>query len=187
MDNIEELISKIKSGDQFSYLYFWGHKTNEKITKSCFSQWYPSSFVLDGKTYATAEHYMMAEKARLFMDFDMEQKILDSSDPSTAKAMGRKVRNFNNDIWNQKCFDIVVKGNTAKFTQNVELKNVLVATGNQILAEASPLDTIWGIGLSENSEEAKNPLLWKGKNLLGFALMKVREAVSSNTLNAESM
>ncbi len=175
MESVEELITKIKTGSKFSYLFFWGHKTTGIITKSCFSQWYPSTFELDGKMYATAEHYMMAEKARLFLDFDTEQKILESSDPSHAKAMGRQVKNFSNGVWSQKCFEIVVRGNTLKFMQNPELKNFLISTGNKVLVEASPLDPIWGIGLAEDSIEAKDPLLWKGKNLLGFALMKVRD------------
>lgn len=170
----EQLISAIKSGSTFNYLYFWGHKTSGGITKSCFSQWYPAPFVIDGKQYATAEHYMMAEKARVFLDFDTEEKILLSNDPSHAKAMGRLVRNFSEEIWRQRCFDIVVNGNIGRFSQNSDLKNFLIATGNKVLVEASPLDRIWGIGLAEDDREAKNPELWKGKNLLGFALMKVR-------------
>lgn len=171
----EQLISEINLGSTFNYLYFWGHKTSGGITKSCFSQWYQAPFVIDRKQYATAEHYMMAEKARLFLDFDAEEKILLSIDPSHAKAMGRQVRNFSNEIWNEQCFDIVVNGNIAKFSQNPELKNFLIATGSKVLVEASPLDRIWGIGLAEEDREAKNPELWKGKNLLGFALMKVRD------------
>lgn len=173
--SIEKLISEIKAGSKLSYLYFWGHKTSGGITKSCFSQWYPATFVIDEKHYATAEHYMMAEKARLFLDAEIEEKILLSNDPSHAKAMGRQVRNFSAEIWKEQCFDLVVNGNIAKFSQNSELKNFLIATGSKILVEASPVDRIWGIGLAEEDREAKNPELWKGKNLLGFALMKVRD------------
>lgn len=173
--SLERLISATKSGSKFNYLYFWGHKTSGGITKSCFSQWYAAPFVIDEKQYATAEHYMMAEKARIFLDFDTEEKILLSKDPSHAKAMGRQVQNFSEEIWKQRCFDIVVHGNIAKFSQNPELKKFLIATGSKVLVEASPLDRIWGIGLAEEDREAKNPELWKGKNLLGFALMKARD------------
>jgi ribA/ribD-fused uncharacterized protein len=173
--SLDQLITEIRSGKKFNYVYFWGHSAQGGITKSCLSQWYPSAFVLDGKKYATAEHYMMAAKARLFSDVDIERKILDSTDPSQAKALGRCVKNFSDSLWKEQCFEIVVKGNKEKFSQNRELKIFLLSTGNKILVEASPVDRIWGIGFAESAVEVNNPELWQGLNLLGFTLMKVRD------------
>ncbi|SUY42887.1 NADAR family protein [Clostridium perfringens] len=85
------------------------------------------------------------------------------------------VKNFNENIWNERKIDIVVKGNIEKFSQNEELKKFLLNTKNKIIVEASPYDSIWGVGLSVNNENITNPNKWSGKNLLGFALMEVRD------------
>lgn len=94
------------------------------------------------------------------------------------KKLGRKVRNYDDVTWKEKRFDVVVKGNIAKFSQNEKLQNFLLSTGDKILVEASPKDTVWGIGLDESSPEAIQPSKWKGDNLLGFALMEVRDILS---------
>ncbi len=118
---------------------------------------------------------MMAEKARLFGDSEIREKILRSGSPGAAKQLGREVRGFDQDIWERERFDIVVKGNVQKFSQNQELGKFLIDTKKRILVEASPVDRIWGIGLDATSEFANVPSKWRGLNLLGFALMEVRD------------
>lgn len=157
------------------YLYFWGHtQRGDTISKACLSQWYPAPFEIDGVGYATAEHWMMVAKARLF-DPSMIDQILANPDPAAAKALGRKIKHFDDTIWRQHRFNLVVTGNVAKFAQNLELQRFLLATGDQVLVEAAPNDRIWGIGLSADDPQAQQPSTWRGLNLLGFALMQVRE------------
>ena len=118
---------------------------------------------------------MMAEKAKLFGDSEARDKILQSKHPKQAKELGRMVLGFQDDVWTEKRSEIVVDGNRAKFLQNEDLKEFLIQTRNRILVEASPVDKIWGIGLAEDDLNIENPLKWKGLNLLGFALMEVRD------------
>jgi len=178
--NREELVAAYQAGEKIKYLFFWGHQKSDdgSVTKSCFSQWFPAPFEVDGKHYATAEHFMMAEKARLFGDAEMEKLILECSCPKQAKAYGRGVRNFGPEAWNAHGFDAVVRGNIAKFQQNPAMLEFLLNTSNRVIVEASPRDRIWGIGMGQNNEKATNPALWRGKNLLGFALMEVREKLA---------
>ena len=172
----EQLIDYVNYGNNVKYVFFWGHqKSNKGLSKTCFSQWYESSFELDGVIYQTAEHYMMSEKAKLFGDAEIALKIIAANNPGEAKKLGRLVKNYNEEIWLQHRFDIVVKANTLKFSQNDELKEFLLNTGSKILVEASPVDNIWGIGLASDNPSIENPNLWKGLNLLGYALMEVRE------------
>ena len=177
MYDLDWLIKQYRRKTKLKYLYFWGHQPSAdgKLTHSCFSQWWQSPFVVDGVTYATAEHYMMAQKARLFKDETMFEQIVAAKTPKAAKALGRKVSGFDNDIWNQHRFDIVVAGNVAKFAQHADLKHYLLNTGKRVLVEASPVDKIWGVGLANDDERISNPLQWQGLNLLGFALMQVRD------------
>ncbi len=167
----------IKRGQKYSYLCFWGHrqKTPEKIDKSCLSQWYPAKFEIDGVDYQNTEQYMMAQKAKLFKDENIFQQILHTDDPKKIKALGRQVKNYQDEIWIAHRYEIVVQGNLAKFSQNNHLQQFLLSTSEQIIVEASPVDQIWGIGLAADHADAMNPLKWKGLNLLGFALMDVRK------------
>ena len=172
----ERLIQRIAAGERFEYVYFWGHRVaaDGSITKSCFSQWYPAPFEVDGARYATAEHYMMAGKARIFSDAEAVEAILASDDPAEAKRLGRKVRGFDEATWRAQRLELVVAGNVAKFTQHAAMGEVLRNTAPAVIVEAAPRDVIWGIGLSANSERAADPTRWRGRNLLGFALMEVR-------------
>lgn len=172
----DSLINYIRQGGQPTYLFFWGHKqSGTGVTKSCLSQWYLSRFTVNGQEYKTAEHFMMAEKARLFGDRASEQRIFAAETPDQAKSLGRKVNGFASELWEQHRFEIVAEGNLNKFSQRPELARFLISTGNKILVEASPVDAIWGIGLSADDVRANNPSQWPGENLLGFALMRVRE------------
>jgi ribA/ribD-fused uncharacterized protein len=175
----EELIAHLAQGHVVDYLLFWGHTAKDKnsVGKECLSQWYPAGFAIDGIHYPTAEHYMMAEKARLFGDDAALQKILNASDPHAAKQIGREVKHYTEEVWKQHRIEIVVRANTAKFAQNQALTVFLQSTGDQILVEASPVDRVWGIGFDEHHPDAHNPAKWRGLNLLGFALMAVRGVI----------
>lgn len=171
----------VNHSNPVKYVFFWGHKKpKEGVSKTCFSQWYEASFEIDGVIYQTAEHYMMAEKARLFGDTEAEKKIISASNPGEAKKLGRSVLGFDDNLWLENRFTIVVNANLAKFAQNSELKTYLLGTGSRVLVEASPVDKVWGIGLAVNDAGVDNPNLWKGDNLLGFALMEVRSQLVGN-------
>ncbi len=171
----EKLIQAIQEGLVPKYVFFWGHQSNKSMVgKSCFSQWYPSLFTVYNILYPTAEHFMMAEKARLFNDSATLSKILVSKHPGEAKLLGRQVKHFDDEHWQKVRFEIALKGNMAKFQQNKELCSFLLNTQNRILVEASPVDAIWGIGISEDHVDVTNPSLWPGLNLLGFVLMETR-------------
>lgn len=174
----EQLIEAIAQGMTAKYLFFWGHAPAKdgQITHSCFSQWWNSHpFWVDQVEYLTAEHYMMAEKARLFSDQNILEKILSCAHPGEAKKLGRAVSGFDPEVWDKRCSDIVIAGNYHKFDQHPVLKEYILNTGSRILVEASPRDRIWGIGMSKNNPNAENPAGWRGRNLLGFALMEVRQ------------
>ncbi|HEX6040191.1 NADAR family protein [Longimicrobium sp.] len=172
----ESLLAITRQGGQPKYIYFWGHtpKHGGGVGKHVFSQWYGAPFSIGGVEYPTAEHWMMAEKARLFGDAEALARVLAAGNPGAAKQAGREVRGFDDARWNEARWDIVVGGNLAKFTQNPELGEFLRTTGDRVLVEASPADPIWGIGLAEDDPRAQNPELWRGLNLLGFALMEAR-------------
>lgn len=158
-------------------LLFYGHRVTKTVTETCLSQWYPCQFEVDGVIYTSAEQYMMAEKAKLFGDEEIRDEILSTDDPRKCKALGRKVKNFDEAVWDKEKEFIVLKGNTKKFLQNDALRNFLLSTGSKVLVEASPTDRVWGIGLGKNNPDALDPKKWRGKNLLGFALMDVREMI----------
>lgn len=122
---------------------------------------------------------MMASKARLFGDVSIAEKVLDAPGPKEAKALGRQVSGFDNSVWEQNRTEIVVKGNYQKFRSNKELADFLLATSGKVLVEASPVDRVWGIGLNAHDPNASNPLRWRGENLLGFALMEVRDLLAA--------
>ena len=145
-----------------------------------FSQWVPCTFMDENNVkYNCTEQYMMAQKALLMKDIDMYSKIMKASDPSVIKyTYGRNVRNFDNELWDKYKFDIVFKGNLFKFTQNAELFEYIKNFENHVIVEASPTDTIWGIGLSVS--DAKKGLPWRGQNLLGKAIMNVRDFIIDN-------
>jgi ribA/ribD-fused uncharacterized protein len=174
--DLESLLSAIARGEQPEYLFFWGHQARQdgQIGKTCFSQWWPAAFTVDGVSYPSAEHFMMAEKARLFGDAETRAKILAAGHPAEAKKLGRMVRGFDEEIWVNQRFAIVVRGNQAKFGQDPRLRDFLLASGEKVLVEASPLDRVWGIGLTEDDPRARLPEQWCGLNLLGFGLMAAR-------------
>ncbi|MDI3290768.1 NADAR family protein [Polyangium sp. 15x6] len=178
--DVATLIARQDRGETLDYLFFWGHTpgTDGALGPFCLSQWYPAPFEVRGQRYVAAEHFMMAEKARLFGDEATRAKILATEDPGEAKALGREVRDFDEARWREHRFGIVVEASFAKFGQNPALGEWLLRTGSKILVEASPRDTIWGIGLGASNPSATDPRAWRGLNLLGFALMEAREGLA---------
>lgn len=160
--NRDDLIDHVNRGNKVEYLFFWGHqKSGAETSKSCLSQWYDSPFTESGIRYQTAEHYMMAAKARLFSDENAASKAIAAQTPEEAKKVGREVQGFDEREWRLHRFNIVVRANLLKFGQNPDLKVFLIFTGHQVLVEASPVDRIWGIGLAADDPAAGNPNQWK--------------------------
>jgi ribA/ribD-fused uncharacterized protein len=179
--DVHELRERLHAGETFTYRHFYGHtpQKNGRLSNAVFSQFYTCRFEIDGQAYYWAEQWMMAGKARLFDDTTSLHKILGAHSPQECKQFGREVANYNNDMWNAARFDLVTKGNVAKFGQNEGLKAYLLETGNEILAEAAAQDKIWGTGLDRGDPLANDPLQWPGLNLLGFALIRAREILRS--------
>jgi len=161
--------------DNPKYIFFWKPDAND--IRCCLGQWQPSPFGLDINDFENAEQYMMFGKAELFEDETMGKQILNTPDPGKVKALGRKVMNFDQQVWDKAKYSIVLNGNYYKFTQNEKMRDYLLSTQDHVLAEASPRDKVWGIGLRKDHEKALNPGAWKGQNLLGFALMEVRDEI----------
>lgn len=149
------------------------HKPEEE--NGYLSNWYLSKFVINGTVFSSMEQYMMYKKAVWFHDKEIADKILMTDDVAEIKALGRLVANYNDNYWNGVRQIIVFEGLLAKFSQNADLKTLLKATGNTLLAECAVKDRIWGIGLSMKNPDRFEIDKWKGQNLLGYALMMVRE------------
>ena len=153
-----------------------------------FSQWHKCKFEVRGVEYNCTEQYMMAQKALLFNDESVYQEIMAETNPRNQKKLGRKIQGFDKDLWDKHRYTIVLVGNLAKFGQNADLKQILMATDLTTLVEASPLDNIWGIGLGEETRdgtpvpEVYDRTKWKGLNLLGQVLTQVREQFKAESL-----
>jgi ribA/ribD-fused uncharacterized protein len=174
--DIEKIKEIIRLKPETSIIYFWGHTPNpKKMTAACFSQWYDCYFEVDGIQYHTTEQYMMASKARLFCDDEVFNEIMTADNPHDYKKLGRKIRGFKQEPWDARKYDIVVEGNKAKFGQNPDIRDFILSTGDAILVEASPYDKIWGIGLDRETALQGTIEQWQGENLLGCALMDVRD------------
>jgi ribA/ribD-fused uncharacterized protein len=177
MYNIDWLKKEFEKADRLKYLFFWGHTPHKDgiTNSSCLSQWWECRFENDWLKFNSTEHWMMYKKALLFNDSGIAEQILQCDSPGEAKALGRKVSDFDNNMWIKHRMDIVIEGNRLKFSQNEDLKTFLLNTKERVLVEASPVDEVWGVGLSRDSNKIDNPNTWRGLNLLGFALMEVRD------------
>lgn len=176
-----------------SYVFFFGYEGPEP--EVCLQQWFPCPMTDDkGNVFPTTEHYMMYHKALLMGDEKIAAQILREPHPSAAKyvlsilnstspsassnaisfprRLGREVSNFDLEIWKRHADQVVEDANYLKFSQNADMKEVLLGTGEKTLVEASPDDKIWGIGFNSENAEGKEGE-W-GNNGLGKALMKVR-------------
>jgi ribA/ribD-fused uncharacterized protein len=175
-EHLAAVLAAETAGQPIDFLFFCGHqpRPDSTIGPGCLSQWWPAPFAEDGVTYPTAEHWMMAGKARLFDDEPGLAAALAAASPD-AKAAGRAVRGYSEQAWAAARFDLVIAGNLAKFRQNPDLDAFLSATDRKVLVEASPRDRVWGIGIGASHPDATRPSRWRGTNLLGFALMNVRD------------
>lgn len=155
-----------------THLYFYG---------STFSNWAPAYFFdpIAQAEFANAEQGFMFHKARFFNDEAVATKILVTTSPRDVKALGREIRGYNDVAWSCVRYGYMVWVNYLKFVANTTIRNDLVATGNLTLVEASPYDTIWGIGLGEQDPLIYDEKTWKGQNLLGKALMDVRQMINA--------
>lgn len=142
--------------------------------KGVFSQWHPVPFIVDGVGFDTAEQWMMFAKARLFADDECARSILATPDPATQKRLGQHVRNFDQATWDAAKINIVNAGNRAKFEQNEGARRQLLSTRGAMLVEANPRDWIWGAGLAIDDPRVNQPEAWRGENLLGRILTRVR-------------
>lgn len=150
------------------------------------SNWYLSKFTVDDIMFSSMEQYMMYRKANCFHDDKIATQILEINDVAKIKALGRLVSGYDDHYWNGLRQIIVYEGLIAKFTQNPQLLQLLKNTKNDILAECAVKDKIWGIGLSMTDPDRFNPVKWKGQNLLGYALMMVRNVVVKQNCNTTS-
>jgi len=152
--SVGQLLSLIRDGGQPRYLLFWGHHpaAGGGVGKGCLSQWWPAASTVDGVAYPTAEHFMMTSKALLFGDAETAERIRTAPHPGAAKTLGRQVCEFDEQLWAEQRFEVVVTGNMAKFGQHPELREFLLGTGDRVLVEASPQDRVWGIGLAADAD-----------------------------------
>lgn len=168
---LKQTQNEYKKGKKIKFLFFWGHQPSAdgSIIKSCMSQWWNSDFSVESVTYSSMEQYMMAEKARLFKDEETLLKILNNKNPKKIKALGREVKNFNEDSWKEHRYSIVLHGNLMKFLQNEELKEFLLNTKNHTLVEASPYDNVWGSHFLKVIKRLT--ILYNGKGLTSWAML----------------
>jgi hypothetical protein len=150
-----------------NYIFFWG---------GFLSNFYPASFTVDNIAYNCSEQYFMKKKQETFDSSNdyLATNILKETNPKYIKNYGRKVKNFDEKKWSEVRYDIMKKGVYEKFSQNKQLKDLLLNTNDKTLVEASPFDKIWGIGLNEDNAKVTHPCKWTGLNLLGKILMEVR-------------
>jgi len=164
------------SGVRPSFLFF-SVKSDEIASseQTVLSQWYPSPFHVLGEGYAHAAHWMMVQKAKLFGDHRAVSDLFSGTENQAILKRGRNIEGFDQARWDAVKYDIVVQGNLHKFSQHKALQAYISGTHPWVLTEANPEDAVWGIGMRENAPGARNPHCWNGLNLLGFALMEVRD------------
>lgn len=147
------------------------------------SNWHPAEIKVKDENnneirFSNTEQYFMWVKAKTFGDDEMAEQIrIKGKNPKVAKDLGRMVRNYDDKVWNEKRYEVMVKANKYKYSQNEGLKKKLLheTLRDKGFVEASPYDTIWGIGLAKQNADADDESKWRGQNLLGKALDEVRD------------
>jgi ribA/ribD-fused uncharacterized protein len=157
--------------NQTEFVHFCSHTP---LKTGFLSNWYHSVFYLDGVKFSSGEQAMMYKKAKLMGDEDIAAHVMITDDPKKIKALGRQVKNWDERLWNAHKIDIMTAILIAKFSQNKDILQKLLATKDATLVEAAHYDKIWGNGLRETDANARNPAAWPGQNLLGKCLMDVR-------------
>jgi ribA/ribD-fused uncharacterized protein len=131
----------------------------------------------EGHKFFNSEQAFMWEKAKFFDDYEIAEQLLSESNPKYAKALGRKVKNFDDTMWAVASFPAMIVVNFAKWNSSPHLKELLISTHPKKLVEASPFDKIWGVGLAQDNDLILDEKNWKGMNLLGKVLMNVRREI----------
>lgn len=149
----------------------------ERDEYGCFSNFYRSKFTLHGRTYFCSEQFIMVQKAQLFGDSRRIDLMMRANTPAECKALGREVFPFSAEKWEAECDRLVLPGLIAKFMQNEEIRDILLSTGDAILAECAPRDRIWGIGMGVSNPDVQHPERWSGRNRLGNLLMVTRRII----------
>lgn len=157
-----------------NYVFFYGHTEGRPF--ACFSNFYPSKFTADGKNFNCSEQYFMKKKQEMFdpTNVQLANAIMAETSPAKIKAFGRQVKNYDETKWNQERYRVMKEALMYKFGQNQNMKQILMSTGNKILCECTNLDKIWASGLHITDPDRFDETKWKGQNLLGKALMEVR-------------
>lgn len=168
----EDLLTEVVLPDPAGFDHF------HPFIKGVFSQWHPTTFVIEGETFVTAEQWMMVCKARLFGDAAAAEAIMRTSDPAEQKRLGQRVVGFEQEPWDARRLGIVHAGSLAKFQQNEGARRQLAATAPAMLVEANPRDWIWGNGLQIDDPANNDPARWKGSNFLGRILTLVRNQLT---------
>jgi ribA/ribD-fused uncharacterized protein len=159
---------------QRKFTFFWN-------TKSPLTNWWIEDFVWKDITFNCSEQYMMYRKALMFKDYRIADLIMNTKSPREQKDYGREVTGYIDEQWSEDRLDIVVEGLLCKFQQSASAKQYLIKTRGTYIAEASPYDLVWGIGMEASHPDVEDYGLWRGKNLLGIALMRVRNIIIYNT------
>ena len=155
------------------HVAFWG---------SPLSNFYPCKFDLDDEIWISSEQYFMASKARCFLDEESYIQIRQTSTPEAAKKLGRKVKGFNDNVWDMVKYHIMKDAVYAKFSQNENLKKFLLSPDfeGKDFVEGSPFDGVWGVKMDYRNPNIDNPENWNGENLLGKVLNEVREKLKED-------
>ena len=160
------------------HIAFWG---------SPLSNFYPCEFDLDDEIWISSEQFFMASKARCFFDEESYIQIRKASTPEAAKKLGRKVKGFNDSVWNMVKYHIMKDAVYAKFSQNEDLKKFLLSPEfeGKDFVEGSPFDGVWGVKMDYRNPDIDNPENWNGENLLGKVLNEVRKELKEEELVEE--
>lgn len=181
----EKLIEEEKSGKKIEYVGFWGNK-KDGVKERTFSNFYKLQTgieIHDGRVinFECNEQYFMYRKALEFKDYETLEKILGSGlSAKDYKALGRAVKGYDDEVWDKVRYGAMLDGLRHKFSKNIKLKRYLLGTGEKVLVETSPYDRIWGIGIGKGNEDWKDSNKWLGLNLLGFALMEIRDELKES-------